>query len=136
MGKHQWQHYLPRVCWAGFATASGEVWRYDRVSEALKLLAPPVIGAEKDLYSLITGEVLYLTARFVLAIGLYWDRRRLARSPDYEKSSFHFTSRIDRRTIMLHSSGTIAQRSCILGFLNNVGEYAAERWTLLPLPLN
>jgi Protein of unknown function (DUF4238) len=58
MGKHQWQHYLPRVYLAGFATPSGEVWRYDRVSEALKLLAPPVIGAEKDLYSLITGEEL------------------------------------------------------------------------------
>src|SRR5260370_5561366 len=52
-------------------------------------------------------------------MGPYGGRRRLGRSPDYEKSGFHFKSRIDRGTIMLHSSGTIAQGSCILGFLNN-----------------
>jgi hypothetical protein len=58
VGKHQWQHYLPQVYLAGFATATGEVWRYDRVSGDLKALATPVIGAEKDLYSLLTGEEL------------------------------------------------------------------------------
>jgi Protein of unknown function (DUF4238) len=58
MGKHQWQHYLPRVYLSGFGTPAGEVWRYDRISGALKALGPPVIGAETDLYSLITGQEL------------------------------------------------------------------------------
>jgi hypothetical protein len=58
VGKHQWQHYLPQVYLAGFGTPTGEVWRYDRVGGALKALGTPVIGAEKDLYSLITGQQL------------------------------------------------------------------------------
>ncbi len=58
MGKHQWHHYLPQVYLAGFQTLTGEVWRYDRVRGALKALGTPVIGAERDLYSLITGEQL------------------------------------------------------------------------------
>lgn len=40
----------------GFANASGKVWRYDRVSAVLKLLPPKVIGAERDLYTLVSGE--------------------------------------------------------------------------------
>lgn len=58
VGKHQWQHYLPQVYLAGFGTQSGEVWRYDRVNGGLKPLGTPVIGAETDLYSLITGQEL------------------------------------------------------------------------------
>lgn len=58
VGKHQWQHYLPQVYLAGFGTPTGEVWRYDRVEGALKPLGTPVIGAETDLYSLITGQEL------------------------------------------------------------------------------
>jgi len=56
MGNSQWQHYLPQVYLRGFSTESGEVWRYDRASGALKLLPPRVIGAEKDLYAVVTGE--------------------------------------------------------------------------------
>jgi hypothetical protein len=56
MGNSQWQHYLPKAYLKGFSTASGEVWRYDRVDGALKLLPPPVIGAERDLYSIVNGE--------------------------------------------------------------------------------
>jgi uncharacterized protein DUF4238 len=52
----QWQHYLPEVYLKGFAVASGEVWRYDRVHGSLKLLPPPVIGAERDLYSQWEGR--------------------------------------------------------------------------------
>jgi hypothetical protein len=58
VGKHQWQHYLPQVYLAGFATSTGEVWRHDRAAGCLKLLGTPVIGAERDLYSLITGDEL------------------------------------------------------------------------------
>lgn len=43
---------------AGFETPAGEVWRYDRANGALKALGNPVIGAETDLYSLISGQQL------------------------------------------------------------------------------
>jgi hypothetical protein len=56
MGKTQWQHYLPQSFLRGFATSSGEVWRYDRLTKDMKLLPPKVIGAEQDLYTLVTGE--------------------------------------------------------------------------------
>ena len=56
MGKSQWQHYLPQSFLRGFATSAGEVWRYDRVSAKMKPLPPKVIGAERDLYTLVTGE--------------------------------------------------------------------------------
>jgi Protein of unknown function (DUF4238) len=55
----QWQHYLPKVYLTGFGTATGEVWRYDCMNGALKLLPPRVIGAERDLYSIIEGEELF-----------------------------------------------------------------------------
>lgn len=58
VGKHQWQHYLPQVYLAGFARSTGDVWRYDRAEGCLKALGVPIIGAERDLYSLITGEEL------------------------------------------------------------------------------
>jgi hypothetical protein len=58
VSKSQWQHYLPRVYLKGFATPTGEVWRYDRVDGALKPLGIPIIGAEKDLYAIITGDEL------------------------------------------------------------------------------
>lgn len=54
----QWQHYLPEVYLKGFATESGTVWRYDRTNTVLKLLPPRVIGAERDLYSIVDGEEL------------------------------------------------------------------------------
>jgi hypothetical protein len=56
MGKSQWQHYLPQSFLRGFATSVGEVWRYDRVTAEVKRLPPKVIGAERDLYTLVTGE--------------------------------------------------------------------------------
>jgi hypothetical protein len=56
MRNSQWQHYLPEVYLRGFATGTGEVWRYDRLDKALKLLPPRVIGAERDLYSIVNGE--------------------------------------------------------------------------------
>ena len=58
MSKSQWQHYLPQVYLKGFATPTGEVWRYDRDNGALKPLGTPIIGAEKDLYTIITGNEL------------------------------------------------------------------------------
>jgi hypothetical protein len=58
VSKSQWQHYLPQVYLKGFATPTGEVWRYDRVDGALKPLGTPIIGAEKDLYTIITGDAL------------------------------------------------------------------------------
>jgi hypothetical protein len=58
MGRSQWQHYLPQVFLKGFGTSSGEVWRYDRANGALKCLPVRVIGAERDLYSIITGGEL------------------------------------------------------------------------------
>ncbi|HWR13331.1 MAG TPA: DUF4238 domain-containing protein [Terriglobales bacterium] len=56
--KRQWQHYLPQVYLKGFATQTGEVWRYDRDNGALKPLGTPIIGAETDLYTIITGNEL------------------------------------------------------------------------------
>lgn len=58
MGKRQWQHYLPQSLLREFGTPTGEVWRYDRVTAQMKPLPPKVIGAEKDLYTLITGDEL------------------------------------------------------------------------------
>jgi hypothetical protein len=58
MGRSQFQHYLPEVYLKGFATANGEVWRYDRTNTHLKRLPPRVIGAENDLYSVAYGETL------------------------------------------------------------------------------
>ncbi len=55
MGKGQWQHYLPEVYLKGFATPTGEVWRYDRATGNLKPLGTPIIGAERDLYTMVTG---------------------------------------------------------------------------------
>lgn len=49
VSRNQWQHYLPQVYLKGFATPTGEVWRYDRDNGALKPLGTPIIGAEKDL---------------------------------------------------------------------------------------
>jgi hypothetical protein len=56
MGNSQWQHYLPEVYLKGFAISTGEVWRYDRFDRALKPLPPRVIGAETDLYSIVSGN--------------------------------------------------------------------------------
>jgi hypothetical protein len=58
VSKSQWQHYLPRTYLKGFAASTGEVWRYDRATGALKLLGIPIIGAEKDLYTIVAGEEL------------------------------------------------------------------------------
>ncbi|HZO56102.1 MAG TPA: DUF4238 domain-containing protein [Bryobacteraceae bacterium] len=54
----QWQHYLPEVYLRRFGVAGGEVWRYDRIDGALKLLPPRVIGAERDLYAQWDGRDL------------------------------------------------------------------------------
>lgn len=56
VSRNQWQHYLPEVYLKGFATSTGEVWRYDRDNGALKPLGTPIIGAEKDLYTIVTGN--------------------------------------------------------------------------------
>ena len=56
MGKGQWQHYLPEVYLKGFAASTGEVWRYARDGDVLKLLGIPIIGAERDLYTIVTGD--------------------------------------------------------------------------------
>lgn len=58
MAKSQWHHYLPEVYLKGFATLTGEVWRYDRSTRELKALPTRVIGAEKDLYATFDGEQL------------------------------------------------------------------------------
>jgi hypothetical protein len=55
VGKSQLQHYLPRVFLKGFATPSGDVWRYDRLDGSRKLLPVSVIAAENNLYSLQEG---------------------------------------------------------------------------------
>jgi hypothetical protein len=52
VGNSQLQHFLPKVYLKGFAAPSGHVWRYDRVDGSCKPLPPPVIGAEKNLYSI------------------------------------------------------------------------------------
>jgi hypothetical protein len=56
--RSQLQHYLPEVYLNGFATGTGVVWRYDRGNCVLKPLPPRVIAAERDLYSIITGDEL------------------------------------------------------------------------------
>ncbi len=135
--KSQWQHYLPQVYLKGFATPTGEVWRYDRNNSALKPLGTRIIGAETDLYTIITGIELsheIETRWFSPLDGKFGPiRRKLEsrREPSAEElthlASFVAYLRVRTPAMIRETETRFRQMDNLLGADRNAIKYHAEQ---------
>jgi hypothetical protein len=135
--RNQWQHYLPQVYLKGFATPTGEVWRYDRDNGALKPLGTPIIGAEKDLYTIITGNELSQeieTKWFSPLDGKFGPIRRKLESrqePSTEElthlANFVAYLRVRTPAVIRETETRFRQSDTLLGPDRNSIKYHAER---------
>lgn len=125
MGNSQLQHYLPEVFLKGFGIRTGEVWRYDRADGSMKLLPPRVAGAERDLYSIITGTELcqeietrwfnLLDGRFGPVIKKVEEKRELTFSEVRDLANFAAYLRVRTPACIRQTEASIKQLKAQIG---------------------